>query len=75
MTQTEIAERVGSNQSAVQRWLKAETSIPLGTFIDMCDVLGLEAADVLREARLTRLSEPRKLRRRPDGEDRKSRGE
>lgn len=51
ITQSELARRMHSNQSAVQRWLNGERSIPLGDFLRICDTLGLDPADVIRRAR------------------------
>lgn len=48
--QVDLAERIGSNQSSVQRWIAGTRSIPLEHFLAACKALGLDPGEVIRKA-------------------------
>ena len=47
MTQTEIAKRLNIYQSAVQQYLSGRAMPALDTFANLCDVLDLDANEIL----------------------------
>lgn len=50
VSQGALAETVGVSRSAINEYLNGKSPIPLAAYLDMCDRLGLDSEDVLREA-------------------------
>lgn len=49
LTQTDVAVRMGTDQSQVSKFERHERRLDIVDFVRYCDALGVEAPEVLRE--------------------------
>lgn len=47
LTQTEIAKKVGIRQQQISSYIKGKTMPALDTFANLCDILDLDANEIL----------------------------
>ena len=48
VSQTELAQRVGSTQSVISKIERAERRLDIAEFIQICDALNISAADTVK---------------------------
>jgi transcriptional regulator with XRE-family HTH domain len=51
LLQSDIAERLGKNQSYVSKYERGERRLDLPEFLDVADALGINAADFIKKYR------------------------